>query len=255
MKKMGYFTLICSMLLILCLPILVQAQTPVAQWTFDTLKDSIGNFADVKLMGGATITNGKLNVDTGKWAVASPMTKGPDISEKTLVSWAYIDDLTLLAGSIITLDQIAADQFDGIVFGERQPRKWMAGSSNFSRTNDAVPGFEETKTGELVCIAISYQNDGGTSHQSLYRNGTFIGDYKLGTVPTMKAGDAEVFWGKRHGNAASGGPGDLKARIEESRIYNSVLSEAQIKALTLVGTSAVTSNGKVATLWGTMKTK
>jgi len=254
MKKMGYFTL-CSMLFLLCLPILLQAQTPVALWTFDTLKDSIGNFADVKLMGGSTIANGQLNLDMGKWAVASPMVKGADITEKTLVSWAYIDDLTILAGSIITFDQIAADQFDGIVFGERQPRKWMAGSSNFSRTADADPGFEETKTGVLVCVAISYQNDGGTSHQRLYHNGTFIGDYKLGTVPTMKAGDAEVFWGIRHGNAASGGPSGLKGRIEESRIYNSVLSEAQIKALALTGTSAVAPNGKLATLWGTMKVK
>jgi len=254
MKKMGYFTL-CSMLFLLCLPILLQAQTPVAQWTFDTLKDSKGNFADVVLMGGATIANGQLNVDMGKWAVASPKTGGPDITEKTLVSWAYIDDLTILAGSIITLDQINADQFDGIVFGERQPRKWMAGSSGFSRTADADPGFEETQTGVLVCMAISYQDDGGTSHQRLYHNGTFIGDYKLGTVPTWKTGDAEVFWGIRHGNAASGGPSGLKGRIEESRIYNSVLSEAQIKALALTGTSAVAPNGKLATLWGTMKVK
>jgi len=244
-------------LVTLCLSTLVQAQTPVAQWTFESgkeLKDIKGNFADIVLQGGATVTDGKLNVDTGKWAVASPY-NGPDINEKTLVSWVYIDDLSVLAGSIITLDQIAADMFDGIVFGERQPQKWMAGSSNFFRTEDVAPGFEETQTGILVSVAISYQDDGGTSHQRLYRNGDFIGDYQKGTVPTWKANDAEVFWGIRHGNAASGGPGNLKARIEESRIYNSVLSDAQIAALTLDGTTAVDSSDKTAALWGSIKTR
>jgi len=46
------------------------------------------------------------------------MKKGPDISEKTLVSWCYIDNLSIQAGSVLTIDQINADQFDAMVFGK-----------------------------------------------------------------------------------------------------------------------------------------
>ena len=50
--------------------------------------------------------------------------------------------------------------FDAIVYAERQPRRWMAGSSFFKRTQDAVPGFEEKETDKLIQMAISYGNDG-----------------------------------------------------------------------------------------------
>jgi hypothetical protein len=261
-KKECCLLLVCFVLFILCLPMLTQAQGVkkefiVAQFTFEPgaeLNDLAGNFPDLTLMGGATVEKGQLKVSTGKWAVSSPMKKGPSISEKTMISWCYIDNLTVLAGSVLTLDQIAADQFDAMVFGERQPQKWMAGSSNFTRTQDAAPGFQETKTGILIYLAYSYQKDGATNRVRLYRDGELFGDYSLGTVPTWAPGDAEIFFGKRHGNAASGGPGDLEARIEEARIYNTVLSQAEIKELQK-GAFAVGPSGKLATLWGDVKVK
>jgi len=260
-KKEYYFLLVCLVLFILCLPILAQAQGPkkefiVAQFTFEPgqeLKDLTGNFPDLTLVG-ATVEKGQLKTASGKWAVSSPMKKGPDISEKTMVSWCYIDDLNVLAGSVLTIDQIGADQFDAMVFGERQPQKWMAGSSNFTRTQDAAPGFQETKTGILIYLAYSYQKDGATNHVRLYHDGELFGDYSLGTVPTWKPGDAEIFFGIRHGNAGGGGPGNLACRIEEARIYNTVLSQADIKELQK-GAFAVGPSGKLATLWGDVKVK
>ena len=260
MRKKGHYIIPPWIaLLILCLPMLAQAQGPksefiVAQFTFEPgeeLEDLTGNFPDLTLMGGAEVDGGQLHVASGKWAVSSPMEKGPDISEKTLVSWCYIDNLNVLAGSVLTIDQINADQFDAMVFGERQPQKWMAGSSNFTRTQDPVPGFEETETGILIYLAYSYENDGG-NHVRLYRDGELFGDYTLGTVPTWTPGDAEIFFGIRHGNAGGGGPGMLEARIEEARIYNTVLSEAEIKELQK-GAFAVETSGKIATVWGGMK--
>jgi len=261
-KKEKYILLSWVTLFILCLPTLIQAQGPksdfiVAQFTFEPgkeLVDLTGNFPDLKLIGGANVEGGQLHVASGKWAVSSPMEKGPDIHEKTMVSWCYLNNLDVQAGSVLTIDQIGADQFDAMVFGERQPHKWMAGSSNFTRTQDPDPGFEEKKAGILIYMAYTYEDDGG-NHVTLYHDGEIFGEYTLGSIPTWKANDAEVFWGIRHGNAASGGPGNLKARIEESRIYNSVLSDAQIAALTLDGTTAVDSSDKTAALWGSIKTR
>ena len=51
--------------------------------------------------------------------------------------------------------------FDAIVYAERQPFQWMAGSSHFRRTQDAQPGFTENGNGEkLIQLAISYKDDG-----------------------------------------------------------------------------------------------
>ena len=251
-----YFTLTCSVLLMLGLSMLAQAQNLVGHWTFEPgseLVDLTGNFADVTL-NGATVDKGQLDVGTGKWAVASPY-NGPEIAEKTLVSWLSLDDLDVQTGSALTIDRIATDEFDAIVYGERQAHRWMNGSSNFRRTQDAAPGFEETETGVLIQMALSYEDSGGNAHLTLYRNGELIGDYTQGALATWEANDGEVFFGLRHGNATTGGPGNLDAHIEEARIYDSVLSQAEVQALAPGAVTAVTSRGKLATVWGAIKAK
>ncbi|MDE0485113.1 MAG: hypothetical protein OXI67_21260 [Candidatus Poribacteria bacterium] len=231
-----------------------QAENLVGHWTFEKgveLEDITGNFADITLMG-AEIKDGQLNVDPGKWAIASGY-DGPDIEEKTLVSWAIMDNLDVQKGSILTIDRLSDPTFDAIVFGERQNRRWMAGSGWFHRTQDPEPGFEEKKTGELIMMAISYENDNGTAHVKLYRNGDKIGDYTFGKFVPFAKNDAEAIWGKRHGGLG-GGPGDLDVHIEDSRIYAAVLSQAEIKKL-LPDTLEVDAQGKLATTWARLKTR
>jgi hypothetical protein len=248
-----YFTLACSALLMLSLSMLAQAQNLVGHWTFEPgeeLVDLTGNFVELTLKG-ATVENGQLDVGPGKWAVASGYS-GPKIAEKTMVSWASLDDLNVQAGSILTIDRISVDEFDAIVFGERQPHRWMNGSSFFRRTQDANPGFEETETGQLIQIAITYEDSGGNAHIKLYRNGELIGDYTQGAIATWEEDDAEVFFGIRHGNVG-GGPGNLDAHIEEARIYDGVLSQAEIQALVLGQVTTVEPKHKLSITWGDLK--
>lgn len=252
------FTLACSVLLALGLSMAAQAQEndPVGWWTFEAgeeLSDAAGNFPDIELKG-AEIDNGALDVGSGKWAVTIGDYAGPDITDKTMAVWCSIDDLGVLAGSVMTIDKISADAFDGMVFGERQPQRWMAGSSNFQRTQDAIPGFEETKEDEKLLLVYTYEDDGGQAHIMLYRNGEAFGDYTQGPIITHTASDTEVFFGIRHGNNAAGGPGNLDAHIYEARIYNRVLSEADIAGLR-EGGDAVEAAGKLTTLWGAVKAK
>ena len=103
-------------------------------------------------------------------------------------------------------------------------------------------------------MAYTYEEVGGKAHIMMYRNGELFGDYTQGNILTHTAGNAEVLFGIRHGNAENGGPGQLDAHIEEARIYDEVLTEAQIKSLRMDGT-AVVAVGKLATLWGTIKTR
>ena len=104
------FILICHTLLILSIPLLVQAQgekkeTLVGYWTFEPgeeLKDLTGNFPDITLTG-AKIAKGQLDLDAGKWAIATGKYTGPTIAEKTMVSWASLDDVNVRSGSILTI--------------------------------------------------------------------------------------------------------------------------------------------------------
>jgi hypothetical protein len=232
-----------------------KAETLVGWWTFESgeeLKDLTGNFVDITLKG-AEIKDGQLDVGAGKWAVASGYS-GPKIAEKTMVSWASLDNLDVQAGSILTIDRLSVDEFDAMVFGERQNHRWMAGSSFFRRTQDPKPGFEEKKTGELVQMAYTYEDSGGQAHIKLYRNGELFGDYTQGALATWEKDDAEVFFGIRHGNVG-GGPGNLDAHIEEARIYGAVLEPDEIQALKLGTIKAVTPGGKLTATWAAMKAK
>ena len=211
---------------------LSSGKTLVGHWTFEPgeeLKDLTGNFPDI-ILKGAKITNGQLDVDDGKWAIATGEYTGPTVAEKTLVSWASLDDINVRAGSILTIDKLTNDQFDAIVFAENQTNRWMAGSSNFDRTEDLNPGFAENETGQLVMMAISYEENGNNTRIKAYRNGDLIGSYEKGPLAQWPKGDAEIFWGLRHGSA-DGGPGNLDAHIEESRIYGVVLDQDDIKNL------------------------
>ena len=257
-NKKCYSILACSMLFILGLSTFLQAQTLLGQWTFDPgteLRDLAGNFGDIQL-NGATIENGSLILDTDNWAATTDYT-GTDITEKTMVAWLSMDDLDVTHGAPIAIQKISADSFDAITYAERQPRRFFPGSSNFSRTQDPVPGFEETETGVLFQLAISYENSDGEAHIMMYRNGDLIGEYTQGPIATWTAGDVEVIFGPRADFSGFGGAayGWIACHVEEARLYGSILSQAQIEALTFGGTSSVTRSGKISIFWGKMKSK
>jgi hypothetical protein len=90
------------------------------------------------------------------------------IRDKTLVAWVAPANLTQRGGSALTLDD-GLSHFDGIVFGELAPGKWMAGSDLWSRTKKDQAAFPvataDAKT--FVQIAIVYRD----TEITIYRNG------------------------------------------------------------------------------------
>jgi len=218
----------------------------VGHWTFDggSLADETGNFGDLVLQGTATLTDGSLRVTgagtaaTG-WA-ATTGASGVAIADKTMVSWITLETLSdvAVAGSAMSLDSLSVDQFDGIVFAERDANRWMNGSSNFNRTPPGQfdqPAALETSTGSMIKLAITYADLGGGNVQITgYRNGELMGSYSSPNFATWAAGDQEVIFGKRHLTNATDGPGALNALIHEARLYDTVLSQSEIQALTMV---------------------
>lgn len=244
-----YFTLTCSVLLILGLSMLAQAQL-VGHWTFEDgveLVDLTGNFDDLTLTN-AEVKDGQLHLDVDQLAITKEYS-GPEIVEKTLVSWLYLEDLDAQEGSALTTEPLDIFEFDGIVYGEREPHRWCAGSGWFHRTEDFDPGFEETETDVLIQMAISYEDNNGAAHVRGYRNRELIGDYEFGEIYPLATGNTQVLFGARF----SATPGLLDARIEEARVYAEVLSQDEIQGLTLGQVSSVNSRGKLTTLWGELR--
>ncbi len=205
----------------------------IGHWDFDGSNpkaDLTGNWGDLILNSSATITSGKLNVVNGSIARTSSYA-GQTINSKTLVSYVSINNLNVRSGSAMTIDRIATDEFDGIVYAENQLNKWMNGSSIARRTIDLTPGFAETVPNQLVMMAITYENVAdGKVQITLYRNGVSIGSYLANNATSWSAGNAEIIFGARHfnNNTVIGG---IDAKIDEAMIFNRALSASEIASL------------------------
>ncbi len=247
---------LCTILLILGMSMTVYAQVQednlVGWWRFDDVSEETGNWGDV-VLHDATLEDGQLVVATGKWAHALDYT-GPDITDLTLASWLSLDSYAKTNGSALTLDKESADQFCGIVWAERVDRQWMPGSSHFRRTDDFPQAVTEEDTGDLHLVVITYKNVSNQYMITGYRDGVSLGSFTKGDLRTWSAGDSEAVWGKRH-TTGLGGPGDLNAHIEESRIYNVALTDEEVMSLHEGGLTPVEPNGKLATQWGQLKSK
>jgi hypothetical protein len=82
-------------------------------------------------------------------AVDRAQAEGPPLLNKTLVAWVSPANLTQQGGSVLTIDDRQAG-FDGIVFGEISPGKWMAGSEYWNRTQQSQGSFALETASTLV---------------------------------------------------------------------------------------------------------
>ena len=159
----------------------------------------------------------------GLFCVAVPVcgAEGAE-SDKTLVAWVSLDDLSVRAGSVLTVQE--GDRFDGIVFAEREPRTWMAGSNFFRRTQKNQDYPAETADGNaLVQMAIVYEGN----RISIYRNGDLLTSYEADNIDLLSSTSNVVVFGLRH----LGGDGSIDGSIEDARIYARALTPRQIKSL------------------------
>jgi hypothetical protein len=196
---------------------------PIALWDFEeNAGDRIGGL-HAELQGGARIEAGALVVGRKKgYASTSPLAS--DLGARTLEAWVQLDTLDQRAGGVMTIQSVAGGEFDSIVFAEREPRMWMAGSNSFQRTQ-AFRGTREKEAGTRpVHLAVVWGSDGTVAG---YRNGKPYGKpYKTGQPPVMQAGESNILFGLRHGPVKPDRL--LKGRILEARLYDRPLTADEI---------------------------
>jgi len=206
----------------------------VGKWTFTngSLADETGNFTNnLILSNGCMVIDHALVVAPNQYAYTMGY-NGPTVTTKTLVAWAYLDSLTTYGGSLISFLKGGTGNpvFDGIVYGERTAKQWMAGSDGWSRSPVNNGGALETAgPNTLIQMAIVYES----TNITIYRNGALYASYSTNTTPQIypPAANTWACFGMRlfYGNVAYGW---IQARITEARIYNEALTQAQIAALT-----------------------
>ena len=152
-----------------------------------------------------------------------------ETNDKTLVSWVSLQSLGLRSGSVLTLQH--GEEFDGIVFGETEESKWIAGSHNHARTQMELDYAEETVKNKLIQMAVVYEADRVT----LYRNGEPLTTYRAKNIDFLDGDDQAVVFGLRH----LGGDGHIEGAIEDARIYAKALSAEELRSLEANKTSAI----------------
>ena len=198
---------------------------PVASWSFDeNLHDQRGGLHG-KLHEGAEVKDGAL-VLSGQRAFATTSLIDRDIKEKTLEAWVQLSNLDQRGGGVIGIQARDGEIFDAIVFGEKEPRQWLAGSNFFSRTQSFEGPEEAEATDRAVHIAIVYAADGTITG---YRDGVPHGKpYKSDGPQLFKKGEAQIIFGIRHFPA--GGNKHLAGFIERANLYDRALSAEEIAA-------------------------
>lgn len=157
-----------------------------------------------------------------------------NLREKTLEVWVALAGLDQKGGGALTVQTPDSENFDSIVFGEREPARWIAGSDFFRRTQDVGGPPETAKPGELIHLAVVYGTDNSIT---LYRNGTRYGtNYQQGTLQPFAAGSARGLLGKRH---LASGVAALAGEIEEARLYARALTAEEVSASFQAGTISV----------------
>lgn len=191
---------------------------PYLRWTFEDGATDLMQGLTGQLRDGAKIRNGRLILD-GKRAhlVTSKIPK--TLKNKTFEGWVQLNDLNQRRGALISIHQSPGNVFDALVFAERKPRAWMAGSDFFRRTTDLKN--TETVADRLVHVAITYAD---SDRISVYRNGRLIGSYTArNPLVEFAKNTALIYLGRRTGS------GYLKGEIEEVRVYDQALTADEIR--------------------------
>lgn len=195
---------------------------PLAAWDFRAGSDDLVGDVDVQLHGSAKQTSAGLVLD-GKSAFGKTGPLPFDLTAKTFVVWATLDNLTQRGGGLLSVQSTQGARFDSIVFGEREPQRWMAGSDFFKRTQSAQ-GPEETEANmRPVQIAITWSAAGRIT---LYRNGQPYGTGYDTTPDRFLARESLLLFGMRLEPA--GGNHMLAGTLHAARLYDRDLTAGEV---------------------------
>lgn len=215
---------------------------PLAEWTFDKdAKDTKGRM-NLELVGNAHVEKGALILDGKSMAKSGSLPK--PLTTKTLEAWVMLDNLAQRGGGVITVQGKDGVLFDSVVFAEKTPQHWVAGSNFFDRS-ELFEGTAETEaTSRPVHVAVVYQPDGTISG---YRDGKPYGrTYRKAPAAIFEAEASQILLGCRHGSPA--GNKGLTGRIFRARLYDRALTPEEIAQTARIESNSITEADIVATL-------
>ena len=197
---------------------------PYAVWSFNQGTNDLLGRVKAELHGGAVLQDGALVLD-GKGSFLRTEALPEGVTARTMEAWVSPANLEQRGGGVVALEKANGHGFDALVFGEKEAKKWVAGSEFFKRSEQTNGPVEDAAPGALVHVAVSYAADGTVS---LFRNGQRYGaPYRKAELQEYAKGEARVLVGLRHTGA---GNGYFAGRIDEVRLYTRALSESELAA-------------------------
>lgn len=198
--------------------------TAVSEW-----RDKSGNSNHATMSNGPTRSvtqNSKSGLafnGSSQWGNA---VTGVAISETTMIVVCSLATLTPSGsnsgGGAVSINQHSADNFNAIVYNEYTAKRWMNGSSSWTRTPNTVSTSDETSTGpHIISNAIK------TGAFNLYRNGTNLTSASY-TYSAQTNG--KIVIGNRHTNSGNSpvSNGYWYGNIYEVIVYDRVLSSDEL---------------------------
>ena len=88
----------------------------------------------------------------GDKSFATTPRSSQELRAKTLEVWVRLANIMQSGGAAMGVQSLDGGVFDSIVFGERDPRQWMAGSENYVRTQ-SFNAPEEGEPATSRCIS------------------------------------------------------------------------------------------------------
>ena len=197
---------------------------PWMAWNFEGADesrwiDSIRNTRG-QLHGSKTEDPRGLVLDGQTHFATDPLPQG--LREKTLTAWVTVDPLDQSGGGVLSVQTLDGGVFDAIVYGEREPKQWMAGSNGFARYQSFQASAESTSD-KPVHVAIRYASDGTIS---AFLNGVPYGQPYKSTLQEFPAGQTQVLIGLRH--SPPGGNRFFRGIIHQAALFNESLSDSSI---------------------------
>jgi hypothetical protein len=189
------------------------------------------------------VEDGKLILD-GKDSFVETAPLKTDLVARTLEVWVSLANLEQRGGGAMTIQSPSGAVFDAIVFGEKEPGQWMAGSNGYARTQSFQAPLERAADKAIVKMVIVFGADLTTA---AYRNGHRYGTpYTAPSVATYDAGKAQVLFGLRH--SPPGGDRFLAGAIDRAALYDRALTADEVAALAGVASDIVTDDEILADL-------
>jgi len=197
---------------------------PLARWDFGTGWDDQVGVLDAEPQRGAQRIDGELVLTAGGYAVTAPL--GKTLTAKTLEVWVRLATLDQRGGGVMTVQTADGRVFDSIVFGEKRPGHWLAGSDHHSRTEPFVGAPPEEEAAEsAVHLAIAYYEDGTVIG---YRNGRRYGKpFRTRPPIVYESGESLVSFGVRHLPAHR--DRCLDGSLVSASLYDRALNDEEIR--------------------------